>query len=100
MSRKVLEAGVLHIPENLSDHSPIYCKIDIDLKRGQMNRNALKTTKLNWKKTTQQQRDEINHNIKERLNSIETPAYIDCRNVHCRNKDHIYVQLSLICTPF
>ena len=25
----VLNPGVLHIPENLSDHCPIYCTLDI-----------------------------------------------------------------------
>ena len=28
LNNKVLEAGVLHLPDNLSDHGPIYCKID------------------------------------------------------------------------
>ena len=27
LNNKVLEAGGLHLPDNLSEHSPIYCKL-------------------------------------------------------------------------
>ena len=33
MNNKIIDAGVLHLVDNLSDHSPIYCTINVENRR-------------------------------------------------------------------
>ena len=53
----ICDTGVLHLPENTSDHCPIYCTIDFDLvivdKATKQNKNA--SVKPCWKKATEEQ---------------------------------------------
>ena len=94
LSNKVLEAGVLHLPDNLSDHSPIYCKIDYNCAGEKEEQTPLncdnRSSKINWKRLTPSQKDVINHNIEERMLNVQIPSCImECRNVHCQGKEHI-----------
>ena len=92
LNNKVLEAGVLHLPVNLSDHNPIYCKIDYAYaeqeERTPIN-SSNRTLKLNWESLTQTKKNGINHNIEERMLNIHIPSCIkECRDVHCQDKEH------------
>ena len=93
LNNKVLEAGVLHLPDNLSDHSPIYCKIDYEYAEQEEKtpiNSSNRALKLNWESLTQIQKDGINYNIEERMLNIQIPSCIkECRDVHCQNKEHI-----------
>ena len=85
LKKKVKDAGVLHLPENTSDHCPIYCIIDYDCLYNQMI-NLTTAAKVNWKCVTPHQENALNKVIEERLLQIHIPNCItECRNVHCRN---------------
>ena len=91
LKKKVKDADVLHLHEHTSDHCPIYCTIDYDCLDNQMQRNNLTTAaKVNWKCVTPHQKNALNKIIEERLLKIHIHNCItECRNVHCRNKDHV-----------
>ena len=36
---KVIDAGVIHIPDNMSDHCPVYCVVDIGMFSSEPNSN-------------------------------------------------------------
>ena len=91
LNNKVLEAGVLNLPDKLSDHSPIYCKIDSDCAEEQKEQTPMnssyRTSKVNWENLTQGQKDGINRKIEKRMLNI--PSCIkEWRNVHCQDKEH------------
>ena len=45
------EAGVLYLPDNLSDHSPIFCKVKIEeIEEKNIEETMEKPPKLNWNK--------------------------------------------------
>ena len=94
LNNKVLEAGVLHLPDNLSDHCHIYCKIDYDCAEEQKEQTTMnssnRASKVNWESLTQGQKDDININIEESMLNIHIPSCIkECRNVQCQDKGHI-----------
>ena len=71
----VREASVINSGENLSNHSPIYCKLRVgDLNKGLEIQT--KSSKPNWNKSTNgQQEDFINKKIKENLDKIHNTDY-------------------------
>ena len=85
----VLEAGVLHSIENPSDHSPIYCVIDhYNLKQNKVE--AVKSKpKPTWKKASEEQKEDYNLCISERLSNVSVPKEVsECCDVKCDNIDH------------
>ena len=83
-------AGVLHLPGNLSDHSPIYCETDI----AYIDKIANKSDEhnedhVNLKLLKQSDWDEYNNILEKRLNSLAIPRCVNCRDVHCENPKHI-----------
>ena len=58
LSESIIDAGVLHLVDNLSDHSPIFCiieteSIDVDLTN---SINSSLPPKPSWKKATSEQK--------------------------------------------
>ena len=90
LERKVLEAGVLRLPENTSDHSPIYCIIENSHCKSHTNINPKTNARHNWTKATVQQKDNFNKTLQCSLLDISIPDCLtECRNIHCRNEDHL-----------
>ena len=55
--------------------------------------------KVNWKSVTPHQKNALNKIIEERLLKIHIPNCItECRNVSCRNKDHVEAIDLHVCT--
>ena len=90
MSKNVLDAGVLHLPGNTSDHSPIYCNVQKICSTEELppviNRNHSISTKMleenDWGR--------FNTELDFKLQNVKVPNCLDCRNVHCRNVQHIH----------
>ena len=85
----ILDAGVLHLPGNLSDHSPIYCILQNNetLKR---NENIkIPKPKPSWKNATVKERNDFFEEMNKRLSSFKEPTDImKCHDVHCKNACH------------
>ena len=82
----ILEAGVIHHRDNMSDHSPIYCVVDVD---NIPDETATKDTPPS--------------NPNNHLSNISLPEEVkNCRNVHCKDPNHAeqsdeYISILLGC---
>ena len=85
----VLDAGVLHIPGNLSDHSPIYCVLQNNENLTRNDNIKIPEPKPCWKNATEKERDDFFEEINRKLRCLEEPIeIINCLNVHCNNAYH------------
>ena len=84
------DAGVLHIPENTSDHSPIFCTIDIDfiiIDRAHKHVDRV-TAKPSWKKATDEEKIDFTRILDEELGMIVPPGSLLCTDVKCKDVEH------------
>ena len=91
LSESVIEADVLHIPENTSDHCPIFCKIDVKkLPTISTANKTVNSPNASWRKANESERNNYITLLDERLRTLEVPDEVDrCRNVNCDSKCHI-----------
>ena len=86
---KILNCGALHPLNNTSDHSPIYC--DVRESVSPILSKADSQTKGNGTsvKTMTEEDWNLFHNDQQvRLESLEVPDCVNCRNTHCKNEKH------------
>ena len=94
MNNKVKNAGVLHSPDNLSDHSPVFCEIECNLSFN--SETSVKSTYLPHHKWTCKMADpEDKECFREKLNnillSVTVPeSVLHCTDVHCKDDRHLY----------
>ena len=87
----VKEAGVIHHCDNLSDHSPIYCLMDVDITpTAEVITEAPPVQgKPSWKRASKEQKDSFPAILNEKLSSFSTPDMIkNCTDVKCRDVNH------------
>ena len=86
----VEDAGVLHVPENMSDHSPVYCKFSLpDSEKTEGVASGVKRKIPSWKKATDSERLSFTSELETRLKAIDLPMNaLRCRNVKCNNHIH------------
>ena len=82
----VLEAGVIHSGENVSNHSAIYCKVDIGRIDLSMESVKLKP-KPSWEKADEEHKVEFSNYLVDKLGDIEIPDCIGCTNSACNVHD-------------
>ena len=89
LRNKISNSGVLHLLNNTSDHSPIYCDMNKTISsnkesiKGYNGKNGVNTKSMNtddW--------DNFHKDLKSRLESIVIPECASCRNIHCNDKGH------------
>ena len=87
----VIDAGVLHSVENLSDHEPIYSVIDtpkLETKE-QNDEEDRGPPNFDWKSATKDQKLDFNDELFKRLMNLNIPDCAqNCRNLKCKDKDH------------
>ena len=83
----VVDAGVLHLPENSSDHEPIYCVVDLLVENDSVVPSpASVTEKPSWKRATNKQKEKYYCKLEEKLAGLVTPVSVtNCKEVHCEN---------------
>ena len=82
----ISEAGAIHSGDNPSNHSAIYAKLDI----GQINlgiEQVKASKRVAWDKATEEAKVAYQNNLTDRLDSVNIPACVTCRDPNC--KDHI-----------
>ena len=88
----VTDAGVIHLSDNLSDHSPVYCtfKIPRIYNRATPTSNAGTTNAIpRWKKASDTQKQDYFNDTQTDLRKITIPSFVsDCQDVHCKNEQH------------
>ena len=86
----VIDAGVIHMAENTSDHSPIHCVMDIPLDE-QMKDHVKERSNpsVRLKKMTEEDWQTYGVTLDARLHDIPIPGCVSCRDVHCTDPNHI-----------
>ena len=85
----ILESGILHLLDNISDHNPIYCKMVLKMKNNSNEGNfRINKSKPCWKNAAQDERQFFYSILSDDLKSIDIPENY-CDDVHCRDPDHI-----------
>ena len=90
LDQSVLDAGVLHLPDNKSDHSPIYCKISFSSIQQTFSVPKTSQAKPSWKRANLEQKSEYRDKLSARLSLVNLPnSVLQCRHVHCKDSQHL-----------
>ena len=92
ISCNVVAADVLHLPNNTSDHCPIYCIVDIKTMPPK-KRVLTKQQQSNpsWKRATGERRANFKTKLEHKLQVIDIPSNLMfCRDAHCKDECHIH----------
>ena len=86
----VVDAGVIHHPENTSDHEPIYCV----LKSITVIQNAAQPSagqpRPSWRLADQLEKEHYKLTLEAELGAIVIPTQIlECQDTHCKQEEHI-----------
>ena len=86
----VMDAGVIHLPENQSDHCPVYCKFKLATSRKVQNdpKTPVKRSLQSWSRASEEQKDNFSKDVATALQNIDIPVHLMCRNVHCKEPSH------------
>ena len=88
----IMEAGVLHLPDNLSDHSPVFCKIKTQIINKHTSSPCPVKTNATpcWEMATDTQKLDYCNELHRKLQILNLPACaMNCYDVHCKNEMHI-----------
>ena len=89
VNNQILECGVLHLVDNLSDHSPIYCKLEVNTAPKVSSNDAVQNTpKPSWKSASVEEKELFVNTLKDDLENIEKLDNL-CEDVHCQNPSHL-----------
>ena len=77
LSNSIVEADVLHLPDNTSDHCSIYCHINIEnLFPTELSPPNIREPKPCWGKANIEQKEDYKRMLQESLKSVEVPTHI------------------------
>ena len=83
----IIDAGVLHLSHNLSDHSPVFCKMETRVESKQISSiyDAKRNGNPCWKKATECERKSYYDDLNTRLKNLTiTACLLNCSDVHCK----------------
>ena len=92
LASRIRDCGAIHHPNNLSDHSPIFCLFNLDFQlQGMPNCAPVKPPpKPCWNRSSEDEKLHYRLELSELLTNVEIPRQIaECEDVHCRDTDHI-----------
>ena len=91
-SALVEDAGVLHLPENMSDHCPVFCTFKIKTDTQAINVPIVKQKRYSppWQNINDEKKEKYAQMLNEKLNNMDlcVPC-LSCRDVHCNDDAHI-----------
>ena len=90
------EAGVLHLGDNLSRHSPIMLKLNLGRLPLQSRTRPRVQKRPAWCKAEQSQTDEYTRSVHEKLLQLQVPESVDCSDPHCQDRQHTVERDSLV----
>ena len=89
LSSSIVDAGVLHSPDNCSDHSPIYCVLKRENIQTDQERSFCSSEKPSWRKASEEKKSNFKLLLNEKLLEIDIPFSVNnCANVHCKEPSH------------
>ena len=85
----ILDAGVIHSPDNRSDHSPVYRVLSALNIRLDLSDQLQQSSKPSWKSSSVDQKEQYRNQLENRLTNITVPnCVLQCKRVKCRSSDH------------
>ena len=82
----VVDAGPVHLGDNLSRHSPVMIKICIENTSSRVNKSDIpRTRRPAWLKATEVVKDEFTCMLELQLEQLVLPCSLLCSDVHCTN---------------
>jgi hypothetical protein len=86
----VCDAGVLHHPDNSSDHEPVYCVFtSITISQSSVQ-PASRQPHPSWRRANMEEKKYFDYLLDTRLESIAIPSQVtECRNLHCKDEVHL-----------
>lgn len=88
-AKNILNADVLHLPDNTSDHSPIYCSTNLTCLNVTSQAETQESHRFNLKNLNSDDFVDYAYILEKKLTEVHIPRCADCRNVHCIDTDHI-----------
>ena len=89
LERSIKDAGVIHLGDNVSGHSPIYLKLNIGSLPCNTEQARDFSPKQNWQKAADEDKLNFKAAVSESLSNVKIPAaIIDCHNVNCADPVH------------
>ena len=86
----IADDGVIHHPDNSSDHSPIYCILDSFPLAPSSSQAIPPPPHPSWKQDTDGEKKMYKSLIKLKLNAIIAPTMVtECRDLHCKDEIHL-----------
>ena len=80
--KNIVDAGVIHSPDNTSNHSAIFMKLEtngLDLKV----EKYMQTTGSSWKKASENERIQFSEALQSKLNQLTIPSdLLECNNIN------------------
>ena len=88
--QSVSKAGVLHHPDNSSDHEPIFCVLESIVLSQSVTEIAPYKPKPSWRMASEEQKEQYKYLLDTRLSSIVIPTQVtECVDVHCQDPVHL-----------
>ena len=90
-SDSIIDAGVLQVSQDLSDHSPVFCKMETTVKSKQFSscHDVNINTKPCWKKVTEIEKKSYYDDLHAKLENLTVIACVlNCSDVHCTDASH------------
>ena len=83
---------MIHVPKNMSDHSPIFCKIGLSRisTSKEKQKQCLKNVIPTWKKASEEQRENYAFVLSRKLDQIDlSMECLNCQDPHCKTSHHV-----------
>ena len=85
----VKDAGVIHSPENRSDHSPVYCIFDSFNLKLDVSESVKPVPRPSWKAASLEEKEIYKNFLEEKLQHIAVPhPVLHCKDVKCTDSAH------------
>ena len=85
-----LDAGVIHDPDNTSDHEPIYCVFQSLSIYESTNKSATFQPRPSWRLASEEEKEMYKYRLEDSLKTIMVPTQItECQELHCKDEEHL-----------
>ena len=89
-SENVLDAGVMHHPNNASDHEPIYCVFKSVFIAKTSSQTSAFHPRPSRRMASQQEKERYKYQLDTNLGNIAISTQVsECHNPHCNEEEHL-----------
>ena len=84
----IVEASAIQLGDNMSRHSPIILKVNIQTLPARKKENTKSIRRPAWYKSCQEERQQFKAQVEEKLSLLHLPHSLTCTNPTCKEPDH------------